>query len=859
MPPAVLCDSYQDCLDGSDEANCIGTETCTSTENLGSQTLTLVQRNRCSVPNELYLVCQDYRDQLNCSHVLESPLICKVGGYLTTVSRYALCKETSLCDNGLDKNCDAAEGGCVIHKHQFCDGHKDCHEGKDEDNSICESLTKQTCERKFSSSTPTTEQLIPLSWVADGVEDCLNGKDEDKDSWKVCGEGWTKRYLDSGTSCSDVFLSSNISYNFEEYGNLCDRSGDKETEICEVSRNLPWIQCQVMVRYRGCLLIGYYLPGLENLETNYYLKNHSCIDFVAPDRPFGVQPKQINIAISSSSNNACNFVYGELYVYLTCSGYCYEVPCILTPVKHDSCHNIKDHRVFSLSEKNYLTIATKIKGQYVSNLFSCNNGYCITYDKVCNLVDDCGDRSDEVNCLNHFQCEESGEMIPISSVNDGSYDCGDFSDECSNTEQIIDGLFLTVVSWVIGILAFILNAVTFVTSFPQLKAMSCPYKLLNQLMILLISLGDLMVGLYLIVLSVVNILLKDTYCKERFLWLTSGYCAAMGVVSSTGSQISLFAMVVLGVSRMKMMSRTSMPSNRNRSMPLKQFVAMIAIALTVLISSITISYIPLMDKFEDFFVNGLFYNPEIKLFIGTPSKQKHIAILEKYYSKFRGNPNLPWSTVRRLVRNMFSQNYGGVNGVKLHFYGNDGVCLFKYFVTPDDPQASYSLSVLLINFLSFLIITFSYTFIHLKSTSSTRKIGNNAGRRSRRRELAMQRKLAMMILTDFLCWIPFILVSVLHYMLVFDASPWYAILSVLILPINSVINPLLYNSYIGKVCSRIRKSNIWKCVKCRASLSHDNPLESAVEMQENTVSPDTRGSVIVNEESSRDNVRVSSH
>ena len=561
MPPAVLCDGYQDCLDGSDEDNCIGTETCTSTENLGSQTLTLVQRNRCSVPNELYLVCQDYRDQLNCSHVLESPLLCKVCGYLTTVSRYALCKETSLCDNGLDKNCDAAEGGCVIHKHQFCDGHKDCPEGKDEDNSICKSLTKQTCERKFSSSTSRTEQLLPLSWVADGVEDCLNGKDEDKDSWKVCGEGWSKRYVDSGTSCSDVFFCSNISKCFKEYGNICDRSSAsrKETEICEVSRTLPGIQSRGMISREGNLYIGYYLLGLEDLEKSPSLNLHSSIDFVAPDHPFGVQPKQINIAISSSSNNACNFVYGELYVYLTCSGYCYEVPCILTPVKHDSCHNIKDHRVFSLSEKNYLTIATKIKGQYVSNLFSCNNGYCITYDKVCNLVDDCGDRSDEVNCLNHFQCKESGEMIPISSVNDGSYDCGDFSDECIHSTKIIEGYFLTISSWVVGILAVSFNMVVLLRSNHHIRRIKCSFKLLNRLMIAIISLGDLMVGLYLIVLSVVNILLKDTYCKEIFFWLTSRYCAAMGVVSFTGSQISLFAMVVLSLARLKTVTIFSAP------------------------------------------------------------------------------------------------------------------------------------------------------------------------------------------------------------------------------------------------------------------------------------------------------------
>ena len=43
----------------------------------------------------------------------------------------------------------------------------------------------------------------------------------------------------------------------------------------------------------------------------------------------------------------------------------------------------------------------------------------------------------------------------------------------------------------------------------------------------------------------------------------------------------------------------------------------------------------------------------------------------------------------------------------------------------------------------------------------------------------------------------------MHTKEVLDASPWYALLSILILPINSVINPLLYDNAIGRVLERI--------------------------------------------------------
>ena len=63
----------------------------------------------------------------------------------------------------------------------------------------------------------------------------------------------------------------------------------------------------------------------------------------------------------------------------------------------------------------------------------------------------------------------------------------------------------------------------------------------------------------------------------------------------------------------------------------------------------------------------------------------------------------------------------------------------------------------------------------------------------------MNQRIALIITTDFLCWIPFIVVCTLHSVELVDATPWYSWFSTLILPLNSIINPLIYDDTIAKL------------------------------------------------------------
>ena len=135
------------------------------------------------------------------------------------------------------------------------------------------------------------------------------------------------------------------------------------------------------------------------------------------------------------------------------------------------------------------------------------------------------------------------------------------------------------------------------------------------------------------------------------------------------------------------------------------------------------------------------------------------------------------------------------------FYGNSGVCVFKYLVTKDDPQKEFTLSVLLTNVLCFIVISLSYLTIFYKTRASTS--GMTANKQLRRRNNKLQVKVGLIILTDFVSWIPFVVVCFLHFGGLIEATPWYPLFSIILLPINSAINPILYNDLVLKVFTSI--------------------------------------------------------
>ncbi len=115
---------------------------------------------------------------------------------------------------------------------------------------------------------------------------------------------------------------------------------------------------------------------------------------------------------------------------------------------------------------------------------------------------------------------------------------------------------------------------------------------------------------------------------------------------------------------------------------------------------------------------------------------------------------------------------------------------------------------------------FCYTAIFIEARKTTRESGQS---QRHQEEICMALRMSLLVLSDFCCWVPVGILSILVQADVVEVSPRaYAWIAKFVLPINSTLNPFLY-TFASLSFDKMRCS----CQKCRRQ-EEDIPMQHIV-------------------------------
>ncbi|CAD5116857.1 DgyrCDS5699 [Dimorphilus gyrociliatus] len=137
------------------------------------------------------------------------------------------------------------------------------------------------------------------------------------------------------------------------------------------------------------------------------------------------------------------------------------------------------------------------------------------------------------------------------------------------------------------------------------------------------------------------------------------------------------------------------------------------------------------------------------------------------------------------------------------FFGRTGVCLPFQMSNKKVAGWEYSLLIFLVlNLASFVVIFLSYVSIFGVVKSSMDEMGKNSTKSGNEYDLA--KKLVLIIATDFMCWVPIILIGFAALGGVQIPAVVSAWIAVFVLPLNSAMNPILY-TFSAMDCGKKKK------------------------------------------------------
>ncbi|GFO42342.1 G-protein coupled receptor grl101-like [Plakobranchus ocellatus] len=484
------------------------------------------------------------------------------------------------CNGFRDTSCSpnqfCCKSGQCVPLEAKCDLLKDCQDGSDE----------KDCELDCPHGQCPSGRCLPKSWFSDGQEDCDDGFDEQSNSLSTC------LFICNRSKCiTRAMLNDSIADCIGPEGPLDETLGALESMNCSKTGELTfqndWAPKCVLVRDNFGELIGcrdfQHLEGCSNFfcPKNFVKCPESfCIplSYVGDGNldcddgeDEGKHPKLIvtnsfecnfrseqRVPISAICDGKKDCALGE--DELGCGIHCSSgFICLPGAIKAYNVSEILTPQLLSFidNETRYLDLSTVSIPEFfhiyprgtgliaIHFIFPPNVRY-LNFEGT-QVSDISQDAFTNVRSLSKLLSPTYKLCCPaVLGAHIQSHTCHFSGDSMHSCDDLIEEPSLRVLLWIVCSATLVGNIITLVYRLTLDRAITCkPY----GLFVTNLGMSDLMMGIYLMIITVADTTFKDLYVLHDYRWRHSHACSIAGVIGTLSSITSTIFIALITVDR----------------------------------------------------------------------------------------------------------------------------------------------------------------------------------------------------------------------------------------------------------------------------------------------------------------------
>ena len=350
-------------------------------------------------------------------------------------------------------------------------------------------------------------------------------------------------------------------------------------------------------------------------------------------------------------------------------------------------------------------------------------------------------------------------------------------------KRMLPSIMLRLTMWLIGLAAVIFNfSVICSRLFLGMK------NTLQSVLVLNLAISDFLMGIDMLILSSTDFYYHDFFPSYSAGWIKSSMCKIAAALSTLSSEASVILMALIGFDRY-LGVRYPLSVHRGLGKTRTRICVMMCWLISLIISLIPVVF----DKYAP-----IFYDIS-EVCVGLPIVKRKVTVEKGTFipvQAFAIEPEIIYG-LNSSWDPSFHHNIGGGHW---HLAGTNTIQEIYYrFSEVSGFKLASILSIVV--FIGFNLTCFAALVVFYTRIFQIARESNTAIKSTKQnQEIRMALKISIVVMTDFLCWVPLALVCLFVQCGMLTVGPGFYSWTVgLILPINSCLNPFLYTLAVALV------------------------------------------------------------